>query len=245
MVSTTLQSKYPTFAFIGEETYVPGSYITSSPTFIVDPIDGTTNFVHSYPSVCISLGFVVDKIPTVGVIYAPMLDELYTGIRHRGGYLSRPSTVNNTPRRLPLHPPEPLASLNTTLVAIEWGSDRASLNFDRKCTVFRRLTAPLEAGGAMVHNLRCAGSAALNMAFVAAGRVDVFWDGGPWVWDVAAGWCILHEAGGLVASGNPGDWEPAIDGRVYLAVRGAPSGQREIIEEFWKVIGEERMEYSS
>jgi fructose-1,6-bisphosphatase/inositol monophosphatase family enzyme len=66
-----------------------------------------------------------------------------------------------------------------------------------------------------------------------------------WAWDVAAGWTILNEAGGMMVSGNPGDWEPTIDSRKYLAVRAAPRGQREIIEEFWEVIGDGRLEYSS
>ena len=66
-----------------------------------------------------------------------------------------------------------------------------------------------------------------------------------WAWDVAAGWAILNESGGLMVSGNPGAWEPAIDSRKYLAVRAAPSGQREIVEEFWKVVGDGKLEYSS
>lgn len=88
------------------------------------------------------------------------------------------------------------------------------------------------------------GSAALNLASVAAGTQDIFWEGGCWAWDVCAGWCILIEAGGLMASGNPGE-TPAIDGRKYLAIRGAPTGQKEIVEEFWMVIGDGRLEYSS
>lgn len=64
-------------------------------------------------------------------------------------------------------------------------------------------------------------------------------------WDVCAGMCLLFEAGGIMASGNPGEWNAAIDSRKYLAVRAAPSGQREIVEEFWKVIGDDRMDYSS
>jgi myo-inositol-1(or 4)-monophosphatase len=66
-----------------------------------------------------------------------------------------------------------------------------------------------------------------------------------WAWDVCAGWTILNESGGLMVSGNPGNWEPQIDERKYLAVRGAPSGQKEIVEEFWKVIGNGRLDYSS
>jgi len=60
---------------------------------------------------------------------------------------------------------------------------------------------------------------------------------------VAAGWCILSEAGGRMVSGNPGGWETEVDSRVYLAVRGASSGQKELVEEFWGVIGDGKMEY--
>jgi len=140
---------------------------------------------------------------------------------------------------------EPLKDLSTALVAAEWGSDRSGVNFDLKVKVFAKLAASKENGGSMVHSLRCMGSAALNLVSVAAGQQDIFWEGGCWAWDVCAGWCILSEAGGLMASGNPGDWEPAIDGRKYLAVRAAPSGQREIVEEFWKVVGDGRLEYES
>lgn len=97
----------------------------------------------------------------------------------------------------------------------------------------------------MVHSLRALGSAALNLAHVASGQQDVYWEGGCWAWDVAAGWCILVEAGGIMVGGNPGDWECEVDGRKYLAVRGAPSGQRAIVEEFWGVMGSGRLVYES
>lgn len=99
----------------------------------------------------------------------------------------------------------------------------------------------------MVHSLRCMGSAALNLAAVAAGQQDVFWEGGCWAWDVAAGWCILVEAGGIMVGGNPGE-EATVEGRKYLAIRGAPSGQKDIVEEFWGVVkacGPELLEYES
>jgi myo-inositol-1(or 4)-monophosphatase len=243
MVNTKLRTAYPTYSFIGEETYKPGMVLTSAPTFIVDPIDGTTNFVHAFPAFCISLGFVVDKIPAVGVIYNPYLNELYTAIKGHGAFLTRNGGAK-IPLPLKQHP-EPLNDLSTCLVGAEWGSDRTGVNFELKAKVFAKLAASKENGGAMVHSIRCMGSAALNVAAVAAGQQDVFWEGGCWAWDVAAGWCILNEAGGIMASGNPGDWEPKIDGRKYLAVRAAPSGQKQIVEEFWGVIGDGRMEYES
>jgi myo-inositol-1(or 4)-monophosphatase len=72
----------------------------------------------------------------------------------------------------------------------------------------------------------------------------MYWEGGIWAWDVCAGWCILSEAGGIMVSGNPGNWDPEIDSRVYLAVRGAPSGQKEIVEEFWSLAKDSRLDYS-
>ncbi|RDW61555.1 Myo-inositol-1-monophosphatase [Coleophoma crateriformis] len=244
MVSSRLQTSYPQFSFIGEETFKPGvTKLTDAPTFIVDPIDGTTNFVHAFPAFCISLGFVVKKVPSVGVIYNPFLGELYTAIKGQGAYISR----NGAPKeKLPLKQnPEPLKDLSTCLVGAEWGSDRTGSNFAIKCAVFAKLAASKEDGGAMVHSLRCMGSAALNIAAVATGQQDVFWEGGCWAWDVAAGWCLLSEAGGIMAGGNPGDWDPAIDGRKYLAVRAAPEGQKAIVEEMWAVIGDGRLEYES
>ncbi|KAH6662495.1 myo-inositol-1-monophosphatase [Halenospora varia] len=256
MVSTRLSTTYPSYAFIGEETYVPGqTHLTDAPTFICDPIDGTTNFVHAFPAFCISLGFTVNRVPSVGVIYNPMLDELWTGIKGRGSYLTRGALSGVERReRLPLREPEPLAGLDGALIGAEWGSDRSGVNFEIKSKVFTKLAASKENGGAMVHSLRCLGSAALNLAMVAAGQQDIFWEGGCWAWDVAAGWCILVEAGGVMVGGNPGDWEATVDGRKYLAVRGTrdgkndgvvDEGQKGIIEEMWAVIGDGKMFYES
>lgn len=153
---------------------------------------------------------------------------------------------NGTPQRLPLaKTPRPLTGLGEALLAVEYGSVREGPNFDIKIETFRKLTASKETGGCMVQSLRSLGSAALNIAAVAAGQLDMYWEGGCWAWDVCAGWCILSEAGGKMVSGNAGDWEPEVDGRVYLAVRGAPSGQKEIVEEFWKVLGDQKMDYRS
>ncbi|KAM3087066.1 hypothetical protein ACMFMG_001175 [Clarireedia jacksonii] len=244
MVSKRLHEAYPTYSFIGEETYVAGTTkLTSAPTFICDPIDGTTNFVHTFPAFCISLGFVTERVPSVGVIYNPFTGDLFTGIKGKGSFVTRKDGEKFS---LPLKKdPEPLKDLSTCLVGAEWGSDRSGVNFKIKTEVFEKLCAAKEDGGAMVHSLRCLGSAALNIALVATGQQDVFWEGGCWAWDVAAGWCILVEAGGIMVSGNPGEWEIEVDHRKYLAVRGAPSGQKNIVEEMWGVIGDRRMLYES
>ncbi|KAF4466183.1 quinic acid utilization QUTG (inositol-1(or 4)-monophosphatase) [Fusarium albosuccineum] len=243
MVSTRLSSAFPSISFMGEETYKPGMKLGPEPTFVVDPIDGTTNFVHSFPSACISLGLAVDRQPAVGVIYNPWLDHLYTAIKGRGAFLTKGRS--SEPQRLPLaRSPRPIEGLGSSLVAIEWGSTRDGPDFDLKVETFRKLAATRETGGAMVHSLRSMGSAALNIAAVAAGQIDLYWEGGCWAWDVCAGWCLLNEAGGRMVSGNPGNWDPELESRVYLAVRGAPSGQKEVVEEFWGVLGDGKLTYA-
>ncbi|KAF2007151.1 inositol monophosphatase [Amniculicola lignicola CBS 123094] len=228
LVSTSLRQKYPSFAFMGEETYKPGDRLTTEPTFIVDPIDGTTNFVHHNSSVCISLGLSISMIPTIGVIYNPFTSMLYTAIRSQGAYL-------NQTHKLPLTPPTPLGTLNNCLVAIEWGSDRSGNDFAVKSNTFAKLSAAKEDGGAMVAGLRTYGSAALNICLTASGGLDVYWEAGPWPWDVCAAWVVLKEAGGMMVDANPGNWEPRIDERRYMAVRGG-EGQEEVVEEFWACV---------
>ncbi|KAF2198360.1 inositol monophosphatase [Delitschia confertaspora ATCC 74209] len=225
LVSTSLREKYPTFSFMGEETYKPGDTLTPAPTFICDPIDGTTNFVHRYPYVSISLGLAINLIPTIGIVYNPFTKELYTAIKGQGAYLDQTT-------RLPLAPGRPLEGLSSCQVAVEWGSDRSGNDFAVKSQTFSKLAATKESGGAMVHSLRSFGSAALNLCGVAAGGLDVYWEAGCWAWDVCAGWVILQEAGGIIVDANPGNWEPRVDGRRYMAVRGG-DGQRQVVEEFW------------
>lgn len=215
--------------FMGEETYKDGDKLTSAPTFIVDPIDGTTNFVHAYPYVSISLGFAVDSIPQVGVVYNPFNKTLFSGIKGHGSFLT---DMNHDKVRLPLKEPEPLGGLDKSLVAIEWGSDRSGNDYDVKVKTFRKLCASKEDGGAMVHSLRSFGSAALNLCAVATGNIDAYWEAGCWAWDVCAGWVVLIEAGGEIVDANKGNWKPRVDERRYLAVRKG-QGQKELIEEFW------------
>ncbi|ODV88359.1 hypothetical protein CANCADRAFT_148671 [Tortispora caseinolytica NRRL Y-17796] len=217
MVKEQLASKYPDFKFMGEET--AHGVLTADPTFIVDPIDGTTNFIHRFPSSCISLGFAVDKVPVVGVVYNPLLDHMYQGVQGKGAYFNG--------QKLPLKPPSEL-SLGTALIAIEWGSERSGPNYTCKTQTFANLAA---SDGGMVHGFRSMGSAALNLCSVAAGTLDAYWEGGCWAWDVCAGWAILAETGGAVVHGNPGTDKAAVDSRVYLAVR-AGSNQQKFIADF-------------
>ncbi|KAK9381628.1 uncharacterized protein V2V93DRAFT_367437 [Kockiozyma suomiensis] len=225
LVGEKLAEKYPNFEFMGEESYVPGeTKLSEKPTFVVDPIDGTTNFIHSFPFSCTSLGFTVNRIPVVGVVYNPFLKLMYTGVKGHGSFL------NDEP--LPLRKSFSNLTLQNALIGIEWGTQRSGPNYKCKVDTFNKLAA--EDGG-MIHGFRSLGSAAMNICAVAAGQLDAYWEGGCYAWDVAAGWIILSEAGGRIVGGNPGIWDPSVDQRVYLAVKG-DEGTEQFIKDFWDSI---------
>ncbi|XP_057871247.1 inositol monophosphatase 3 isoform X2 [Cryptomeria japonica] len=169
--------------FIGEETSaVNGTAdLTDVPTWIIDPLDGTTNFVHGFPFVCVSIGLTIEKIPTIGVVYNPMLGELFTAIRGGGAFLNTaPITASSQ------------SELMKALVATEVGTKRDKTTVDATTDRINGLLYK-------VRSLRMTGSCALNLCGIACGRLDAFYElgyGGPW--DVAAGVLIVQEAGGCV-----------------------------------------------
>ncbi|KAF2007773.1 hypothetical protein P154DRAFT_516582 [Amniculicola lignicola CBS 123094] len=242
MILATLQLRYPSINFLGEETSKGGQKLTDRATFICDPIDGTLNFVHGFPNTAVSLALAVKKRPVVGVVYNPFRRDLYTAVKGQGAFLT---THTGEKHCLPLRsPPPPMSSLNGCLVAIEWGNQRSGPNWDLRTSLSTTLMSSKSTGGAMVHSIRSSGSAALDFCYVAAGQLDLFWEGGCWVWDVAAGWIILEEAGGIVASANPGSWKPTMEGRLYFAVRAAKEQEQiAVVEELWELMGERRFAF--
>ncbi|KAJ4336204.1 hypothetical protein N0V95_008687 [Ascochyta clinopodiicola] len=148
--------------------------------------------------------------------------------------------------KLPLTPiPAPMPSLKKRLIAIEWGNERMGPNWDLRTDVHTKLLTSDKEGGKFILSCRSSGSAALDFCYVAAGNFDAFWEGGVWVWDVAAGWLIVEEAGGIVASANPGDWHPTLEGRTYFPVRGAKrEEQKAVVEELWEVMGDRKFVYA-
>lgn len=251
LVKKELSTKYPSFKFIGEESYAAGSRspLTDDPTFCVDPIDGTTNFVHGFPHVCISLGLIHKKTPVLGVIYNPFLHQLYTGVKGQGAYLVQGS---RSPVKLPIATPRPLPSLSQALIGVEWGSDRSQNIVRAKGDSYKRLAGnPKEGveGGRMAHSLRSLGSAALNFAMVAQGGMDIYWEIGCWPWDVCAGSIIAQEAGGFVAGSHSAPLdnevtEEVLTGRKYVVIRAigdtanekGVEAQKRLIKEFYDTV---------
>ncbi|KAJ1323781.1 Inositol monophosphatase family [Microdochium nivale] len=256
-IKNSIEAKYPSHKFIGEETYSKGQsrdyLIDDAPTWCVDPLDGTVNYTHLFPMFCVSIGFIVDSQPVIGIIDAPFLNQSFSSCVGRGAWL-------NGTQRLPLirHPQVPTIPARAPggcVFSCEWGKDRRDIpdgNMHRKIESFVNMAAELGGRGGrggMVHGVRSLGSATLDLAYTAMGSFDIWWEGGCWEWDVAAGIAILKEAGGLITTANPPeDYETAeipdvrIGSRLYLAVRPAgPSdtetarqSQERLVREVWK-----------
>ncbi|XP_047947922.1 inositol monophosphatase 3-like [Salvia hispanica] len=192
LISTFLKKQYPDHMFIGEETVAAGGNmeLTNEPTWIVDPIDGTFNFVHGYPFVCVSIGLTIGKIATVGVVYNPIMDELFTAVRGKGAFLNgKPIRVSSQDE------------LVKSLLAAEVIASHEKSVVDASTNQINSLLFK-------VRSLRMSGSCALDLCGIACGRLDLFYlvgFGGPW--DVAAGAVIVSEAGGLVFDPSGKDFD--------------------------------------
>ncbi|KAF5706321.1 QA-X [Fusarium mundagurra] len=259
-IRTTVLSKYPDHGFLGEESYSAGAsrtyLVEDKPTWVVDPLDGTVNFTHLFPMFCVSIALVVKGVPVIGVINAPFLRQFFSSCTGRGAWL-------NETQRLPLIrnpiPPMPANAPSGCTFSCEWGKDRRDIpdgNMSRKVESFVNMALERNGRGGkggMVHGMRSLGSATLDLAYTAMGSFDIWWEGGCWEWDVAAGFAILEEAGGLVTTANPpSDFETAditrahLGGRLYLAIRPAgPSAtetgrqtQERTVREVWKRVRE-------
>lgn len=198
--------------------------LSTVPTFVIDPVDGTTNFVHRLPHWCVSVGLWEDAIPRAGVVYAPALGELFYAEAGTGAWL----------QPLPLPPENEItaevqtpASPSAQRLAISPNSNpRAALG----CTgifggsdAMRAASADLmKRALAELRDVRRHGAAALDLCWVAAGRYDLFWEGHLSAWDIAAGALIAREAGAVV---TPLDGHAVTDRELFTArsvVAGTP-----------------------
>jgi myo-inositol-1(or 4)-monophosphatase len=166
----------------GEE----GGGPTSGERWVVDPLDGTTNFVHGYPAYCVSIALVRGATPVVGVIYDPVMEALYTA--HTAGGARR----NGAPMRV-----GDCRTLEAALCVTGFPYDRR----EQVSFYLRYVERVLR----NTHGMRRSGSAALDLATLAAGQSDLFWEFGLKAWDTAAGQVLVVEAGGVVSrlSGRP------------------------------------------
>jgi myo-inositol-1(or 4)-monophosphatase len=183
LIVERVRAAFPDAAILGEEGGVYSG--SNNERFIVDPLDGTTNYAHRYPLFCVSIAYERGGVLEAGAIYAPAIRELYAG-RRGGG-----ATLNGKPIAV-----SAIEGVSAALVCTGFVPSR----YERNVVNFATLSATAQA-------VRRDGSAALDIAFVAAGRFEAFWEWDLKPWDVAAGAVIVEAAGGRVTAidGSPLD----------------------------------------
>uniref|UniRef100_A0A336K7I9 Inositol-1-monophosphatase n=1 Tax=Culicoides sonorensis TaxID=179676 RepID=A0A336K7I9_CULSO len=186
-----ITAKFPSHKFIGEEETSEGKVaeLTNDPTWIIDPVDGTLNFVHGFPHSCVSIALLVDKVAEIGIVYNPVLNQKFVARRGKG------ATYNNRPIHV-----SSVTKLENALICTETGTARDESKMVVVMENINKLTR-------LAHGIRCLGAAALNICMVALGGADCYIEFGLHAWDMAAGELIVREAGGvsLDPSGGPLD----------------------------------------
>jgi myo-inositol-1(or 4)-monophosphatase len=207
-IKRRLNAEFPDDAFVAEE--FSGDPVTSGRRWIVDPLDGTVNFVHRHPFACVSIALVDDEGPAVGVIHAPFLGEVYHAVRGGGAFLNDRSIEVSA-----------VTELRNSLLATGFPFKPGKGD----PTAFMALVSELIVA---THGVRRAGAAALDLAYVGCGRVDGHFEIGLSPWDLAAGILLVTEAGGQV-TGWPSDSAPPLATGRILATNGKIHSELEAV----------------
>jgi myo-inositol-1(or 4)-monophosphatase len=175
-----IQRHFPEHRILAEEAGQLGAN-QSQFLWAIDPLDGTTNYAHQYPAYAVSVGLLIDGVPEVGVIFTPFQQELFRAGRGLGATCNRRSIrVSQT------------AELHQSLLVTGFAYDRRE-TLDNNYAEFCHLTH-------LTQGVRRSGAASLDLAYVACGRLDGYWERGLSAWDLAAGVVIVEEAGGMVTA---------------------------------------------
>jgi myo-inositol-1(or 4)-monophosphatase len=196
LITQRITARWPDHDLVGEE----GSSRESGSDYrwYIDPLDGTTNFAHGFPVFCVSLGLDYKGERIAGVLYDPTRDELFAAEKGSGAFL-------NDQR---IHVSK-VATLAESLTGTGFPSHKRHKN--PNIHFYHQITLK-------THGVRRAGSAALDLASVASGRLDAFWEFNLNPWDTAAGVLLVQEAGGIVTNMHGGPWK--LDSRETLASNG-------------------------
>ncbi|MBE0559139.1 MAG: inositol monophosphatase [Proteobacteria bacterium] len=177
LIAERIRRSFPGHDILAEES--PETKHGSCFRWIIDPLDGTTNYAHGYPIFCVSIALEVEGEILLGAVYNPMLKELFVAQKGEGASLNGiPISVSRT------------ADLAKGLLGTGFPYDLRE-NRNNNMNYFKALAMSTQA-------IRRAGAAALDLAYLAAGRFDGFWELRPMPWDAAAGWLLVTEAGGVV-----------------------------------------------
>ncbi|XP_034109651.1 inositol monophosphatase 1-like [Drosophila albomicans] len=187
-----IRKEFPEHQIIAEEGtegVSKSKQLTAAPTWIIDPIDGTMNFLHGFPYFCTSIAFYAEKQAQFGWIHNPLLRQTFVAQRGKGFYFNDQRMQASKQR-----------DLKKSLIFVEWSLKR---NEDHVNVAMDNMLKLLP----IVHGIRSLGSTALNIAQVAIGACDAYIQFGPQIWDTAAGVLMVREAGGVVLDPCGGEYD--------------------------------------
>ncbi len=194
VVKESLLAAFPDHHFLGEEEAVGKAIeetrppVDGPPVWVVDPLDGTANYVHDVPAYCVSIGLWAGGRPVVGVIHDPRMNEVFTAAVGLGAFLNgKPLKVSTVP------------TLRDGMIATGFPANYAKQV--RNLGTWAKVTAHAQ-------SLRRTGSTALNLAYVASGRFDGYWAFDNYAWDVMAGAVLVTEAGGTLTTSDGLPFDP-------------------------------------
>jgi myo-inositol-1(or 4)-monophosphatase len=213
-IRSAITRRYPDHIVVTEEGAEQGAVRQSGPIWLVDPLDGTTNYVHGYPGFGVSVALVHNFEVLIGCVYDPVRGEIFLGEKGRG------ATLNGQPIWV-----SKVNGLIGSLVSTGFPYERASLPENNVSYLGRVINR--------VQGVRRSGSLALDLAYVAAGRSDGHWELYVKPWDTAAGGLLVEEAGGRISTMSGAAWTPfagdilATNGRIHDELLGALNQDRE------------------
>jgi len=181
-----LKKHFPSFEFLGEES---GGDIKSEYYWLVDPLDGTNNFSHGFPVFCVSIALMKGKEPLIGVVYDPARREIFSAVKGGGACLNGKEIAVSKIKSIEY-------SLLATGFYYEF-KEQADTNIEHFINFIHH-----------AQGVRRCGAAALDLAYVASGRLDGFWELGLNPWDTAAGFLLVEEAGGRVTKTDGSPYNP-------------------------------------
>lgn len=190
-IVSIIQANFPDHDILGEESGKHFGEHKSEYLWVIDPLDGTTNFAHNFPHFAVSIGLVKNGKIFMGVVYDVFKNELFWAAESTGAYLNS-DPINVTQ----------IGELNKSLLATGFPCSREK-TLEENFIYFKEFVYQAQA-------VRRPGSAALDLCYVAAGRLDGFWELNLAPWDVTAGTCIVREAGGKVTNFDSEDFNPEI-----------------------------------
>lgn len=206
-----LRARHPDHSILAEESWDGNRVVPPGYAWIVDPLDGTTNYAHGLEHFAITIAVALDGIPQAGIVFDPLREQAYVALRGRG------ATCNNRPIRV-----SDAGALSRSLIVTGFPYDRR-----------KRIPELMALYGAFLkrtHGVRRFGVAALDLAYVAAGKFEGYYEPGLYPWDVAAGWLLVEEAGGRVTQYDGGAFH-LFSPNILAAGRGVHGAMQRVIRE--------------